>query len=94
MKSYKIVTFSGYPSRLSNWSFFIYRSFGYNVNNIWGISKLGGAAVVISGAYLANRINDRLIGTVSLVYSTYRPLFDHQYSGSYRQSVNDARFWL
>ncbi|HAR75535.1 MAG TPA: hypothetical protein DCR60_04815 [Psychrobacter sp.] len=37
MKSYKIVTFSGYPSRLSNWSFFIYRSFVYHVNNILGV---------------------------------------------------------
>ena len=36
---YKVVSFSSYPSRSSNWSFFIYRSFGYNVNNILGVSK-------------------------------------------------------
>ena len=72
-------------------SFFIYRSFGYNVNNILGVSKRVLAALVISGAYLANRINDRLIGTVSHVYSTYRPLFDHQYSGSYRGLQGNTR---
>ncbi|WP_144061740.1 MULTISPECIES: hypothetical protein [Psychrobacter] len=40
---------------------------------------------------MANRINDRLIGTVSHVYSTYRPLFDHQYSGSYRGLQGNTR---
>jgi len=48
------------------------------------VVNLGLAALIISGAYLANRINDQTIGVVLYLSLVYRYLFDHQYLGSYR----------
>ncbi|MGO3736993.1 MAG: hypothetical protein ACTJFV_07720 [Moraxellaceae bacterium] len=44
------------------------RSFGYYVNNILGVLGLDVTAFVISGAYLANRINHRHIGTALCLF--------------------------
>ena len=77
-----VASLSGCLFRRSNWLLFVYRSL-YNVNNILGVSRLGVAAFVISGAYLANRVMDQLVSVVSYLHC-YRHLFDHQYLGSYR----------